>query len=378
MSILFFKKPAYVAPQRGPLSACQISSHPPSEACANAAIPAELSFERIICNKCAPPCSLQDFLDYLMYVAHDAENLQFYLWMVDYYQRFRNAPQVEKDRSPRWKGGMQTALAEREERVLHFDSLDLDKHSEDISSAASEWEGELSDNYMKTIDTLIFSVSQIRETALQSGKRDDSLPSQLVAANQKQPFRTEIDRIVNHYLAPGAPRELNLSHDDRATVLHALQYTTHPSAFNLVKIRLDATLRNQSHPNFVRWSICNGNKQWTIGKYPPSFKAFSCCVFQNFEICSERSSVQSHVGLLSQHGVEVSNDSRVIYLLQTHDRTAYIRYYEHHHWIRYCNRTDPIALLALLADLRRRRMVVRHYEHYCCVSGSLCATAQNA
>lgn len=26
---------------------------------------------------------------------------------------------------------------------------------------------------------------------------------------------------------------------------------------------LDSTLRFQSHPNFVRWSICNGNIQWT-------------------------------------------------------------------------------------------------------------------
>ena len=267
MSILFFKKPPYVAPERGPLSVGQISGHPSTEACASAAIPAELSFENVICNKCAPPCSLQDFLNYLMYVAHDAENLQFYLWMIDYHQRFRNAPQAEKDLSPRWTGIMPTDPAEREERAVHFDSPDLDKHSEDISSAASEWEGELSDIYTKTTDTLKCSVPAVRETTLPSGKKEDNMSSYFAAANQKQPFRTEINRIVNHYLAPGAPRELNLSHDDRATVLRALQYTTHPSALNLVKRMLDTTLRNQSHPNFVRWSICNGNTQWTIGKH---------------------------------------------------------------------------------------------------------------
>ena len=63
-----------------------------------------------------------------------------------------------------------------------------------------------------------------------------------------------------HYIAPGAPRELNLSHRDRTAVLHALQHTTHPSAFNSALTVVEGTLRGQLHPNFVRWSICNGNK----------------------------------------------------------------------------------------------------------------------
>lgn len=75
-----------------------------------------------------------------------------------------------------------------------------------------------------------------------------------------QPFRTEINRVISHYLAPSSPRELNLSHRNRAAVLHALQHTTHPSALSLVKDMVEATLRGQSHPNFIRWSICNGNK----------------------------------------------------------------------------------------------------------------------
>lgn len=43
-------------------------------------------------------------------------------------------------------------------------------------------------------------------------------------------------------------------------MLHALQHTTHPSALSLVKDMVEATVRGQSHPNFIRWSICNGNK----------------------------------------------------------------------------------------------------------------------
>lgn len=75
-----------------------------------------------------------------------------------------------------------------------------------------------------------------------------------------QPFRSEINRVISHYIAPNAPRELNLSHQHRAAVLHAVQHTTHPSAFSTVKEMVESTLRGQSHPNFIRWSICNGNK----------------------------------------------------------------------------------------------------------------------
>jgi hypothetical protein len=70
----------------------------------------------------------------------------------------------------------------------------------------------------------------------------------------------EIVKVIAHYFAPGAPRELNISHRDRAALLHALQHTTHPSAFQIVETIIETTLRNQLHPNFVRWSICNGNK----------------------------------------------------------------------------------------------------------------------
>jgi len=73
-------------------------------------------------------------------------------------------------------------------------------------------------------------------------------------------MREEIDRIIHHYLAFTAPRELNLSHKDRVYCLHALQHTTHPSALLPAIIIAEATLRGQSHPNFIRWSICNGNK----------------------------------------------------------------------------------------------------------------------
>lgn len=41
-------------------------------------------------------------MDYLVYVSHDAENLQFYLWLQDYTKRFYAAPRPEQVLSPPW------------------------------------------------------------------------------------------------------------------------------------------------------------------------------------------------------------------------------------------------------------------------------------
>jgi len=58
----------------------------------------------------------------------------------------------------------------------------------------------------------------------------------------------------------GSPRQLNLSAREQKTLLAALAHTTHPSAFRAVARTVEAVLRQQAHPNFIRWSICNGNR----------------------------------------------------------------------------------------------------------------------
>jgi hypothetical protein len=50
----------------------------------------------------AQPCSLNDFMDYLSYVEHAAENLQFFLWYCDYVQRWSKLSPREKAMSPVW------------------------------------------------------------------------------------------------------------------------------------------------------------------------------------------------------------------------------------------------------------------------------------
>jgi hypothetical protein len=41
--------------------------------------------------------------------------------------------------------------------------------------------------------------------------------------------------------------------------MYALSYTTHPSALHTLTQNIENTLRRQAHPNFIRWTIRNGN-----------------------------------------------------------------------------------------------------------------------
>lgn len=79
-----------------------------------------------------------------------------------------------------------------------------------------------------------------------------------------QPYREEMTRVISVYIAEGSARQLNLSGRERAAVLHALQHTTHPSAFRSVAQTVEYSLRRQAHPNFIRWTICNGNRPRVI------------------------------------------------------------------------------------------------------------------
>lgn len=41
-------------------------------------------------------------MNYLLYVQYSAENLQFYLWLLDYEKRWKALPQSKQDLSPEW------------------------------------------------------------------------------------------------------------------------------------------------------------------------------------------------------------------------------------------------------------------------------------
>lgn len=149
MSLLYYKRPDYVEKRSEPMAACDYRTYLERQ---RASIPPELCFEYVISNRAVPvsfispfspllfffffpfsfpfplassvfevvekwqkvpdlgfalsiyqPCSLHDFTGYLLYVSHDAENLQFYMWFQDYSKRFfQTISAADQALSPPW------------------------------------------------------------------------------------------------------------------------------------------------------------------------------------------------------------------------------------------------------------------------------------
>ncbi|KAK8226890.1 regulator of G protein-like protein [Phyllosticta capitalensis] len=285
MSILFYRRPSYVQRPNGPITNLECQRYVDRTTGGTRGIPEELSFENVMGNKALPPCTLRDFMDYLVYVTHDAENLQFHLWLQDYKQRFNALKPERKALAPEWKweevtpeekaaqvasGQSKIGTLRRKRTNPMMPKIDFDKSSQAAAIGLTEVTVGNAESGTKPHDA--FNPSNMKATLddAQPVLTEDSTRELRDEANAQaglkwqafsvQPLRQEIDRVIAHYIAPGSPRELNLSGRDRSDVLHALQHTTHPSAFDRVAKMVEAILRGHAHPNFVRWSICNGNK----------------------------------------------------------------------------------------------------------------------
>ncbi|KAI9842404.1 MAG: hypothetical protein M1838_003156 [Thelocarpon superellum] len=252
-------------------------------------IPDALSFDRIISGGTCPPCTTRDFMNYLLYVELAAENLQFFLWHRDYCRRFEEIPASEKALAPEW-----TAIqAEAANQAAH---AQVPRNENPNTEATTMFKGTDFATGIKTLvvehheDTTVTpprtpnpeSTGSLVGDGTPGASDDDStLKASMQSYNTKaakvfettdgkwqpftiQPFREEVSRIIETYLAKGAPRELNISARERIATIHALRNTTHPSAFRAVAKTVEWSLRQQAHPNFIRWSICNGNRPRVI------------------------------------------------------------------------------------------------------------------
>lgn len=73
--------------------------------------------------------TVRDFLNYLIYVEHAAENLQFFLWYQDYVKRFSSAPTSDLALAPEWTQTMQ------EEAIAKIRKENADKMRSDPEAA---------------------------------------------------------------------------------------------------------------------------------------------------------------------------------------------------------------------------------------------------
>lgn len=246
-------------------------------------IPDALSFDRIITGGTCPPCTARDFMNYLIYIEHSAENLQFYLWYRDYLKRFSALPPNERALAPEWSAeqaemdaqGMQGTPGPKQkispETAAAFKGTDFAPPIASVvevkgnpfntpprtpnGEAYRQSEAPSDRPFSESCSTLI-SNTQSFQTKTAGAFQGADLKWQPFTI---QPFREEIARIIAIYIADGAPRQLNLSAKERTTLLHALANTTHPTAFRVVVHTIEWSLRHQAHPNFIRWTICNGN-----------------------------------------------------------------------------------------------------------------------
>ncbi|RMZ78038.1 hypothetical protein DV737_g4117, partial [Chaetothyriales sp. CBS 132003] len=246
-------------------------------------IPEALSFDRILAGGTCPPVTTRQFMDFLVYIEHSAENLQFYLWYRDYVKRFFQLPQSVQKLSPEWtdaqvqaernaaeKEKLATTITQEAASVLKgtdfdpsaklqvpescqgynpFNTPPRTPNANDRDSVATS-SGPWSEDASVAPTT---GPGHTKKTAQAFSEADVLQPFTI------QPFREEISRIIAIYIADGSARMLNLSAKERNGLLKALAVTTHPSAFRDVIRTVEWTLRHQAHPNFIRWTICNGN-----------------------------------------------------------------------------------------------------------------------
>ncbi|KAK3363336.1 hypothetical protein B0T25DRAFT_37298 [Lasiosphaeria hispida] len=238
-----------------------------------AGIPAALGFDRIIDGGTCPPCTTRDFMNYLIYVERSAENLQFFLWHREYVKRFGEAKTSDLALAPEWTQAMEDeaiariqkehaekARKEPKTRATDiFKDTDFEKRPDVQKPSVSGGDPFTTPPQTPDDREILSDYTGSNAMSYKSQANDAFAAAGVKAPFTIQPFRVEVDRVISTYIMGGAPRQLNLSDREQKAALHALAYTTHPSALREIVKSVESTLRRQAHPNFIRWSICNGN-----------------------------------------------------------------------------------------------------------------------
>lgn len=223
-------------------------------------------------------------MNYMTWIERSAENLKFFLWYKDYTERFESIKDTQKALAPEWTEAQHEAAlahlptATRGPKKTNpaneiFKGTDFEESNQKINESADPFSTPpTTSNGRRDSQPWTGSTSEISSSMVHSSNAEAHRQHAGEAFEQAglklpftiQPFREEIDRVIGTYIVNDAVCELNLSGRERAVLLKALEYTTHPSAFRDVIKTIESSLRRQSHPNFIRWTICNGNRPRVI------------------------------------------------------------------------------------------------------------------
>ncbi|KAK0375284.1 hypothetical protein CLIM01_07370 [Colletotrichum limetticola] len=266
MSLRFYQTPGPERPWRPPVMDEDCRRYRRRAKRTDKWIPPQLAFEEVIRNNTESPCSLNDFVDYLVYVEQDAEPLQFFLWYCGYVHSWTTLAPEQRALAPRWDPDRGRKLTAKERRAKNSSKVSniLEMLDEDSSYAQAKAGG----NHTRNTSSAT-NFSHPRATGLRDGEKEEveegTAPQGKTTKSpaSSQPFRADIDAITKHYIHADAPRRLNLTKDDRTAVLKATSSTTHPSALLPAFEKAEALLRGKLHPDFIRHSMANANRAAT-------------------------------------------------------------------------------------------------------------------
>ncbi|KAM0270222.1 hypothetical protein ACHAQH_009522 [Verticillium albo-atrum] len=237
-------------------------------------IPPHLSLDRVLANKTCSPMSLYDFYMYLKHIEYSPENLEFYVWYKNYEARWakhsgqNDYESTEKDLSTAstYHGSegysSETELGLKSEPLEAVDLAELSADPEPASQTAAQI---LEVALPKAACT---PLAKPKRTARDHLKALTSACTNVCALPMDtlptlpgtHPFDAapELSSIIQTYLLPSSPKELNIPPALRDAALEALK--TSPSPVHLAPIagHVYDLLRTCSHPNFLRLGVANG------------------------------------------------------------------------------------------------------------------------
>ncbi|KFA60422.1 hypothetical protein S40285_07887, partial [Stachybotrys chlorohalonatus IBT 40285] len=233
-------------------------------------IPSHLSLDRVLANKTCSPMSLSDFYMYLKYIEYSPENLEFYIWFKNYEARWQKHSSSDNMSSTRddhsFAQMSQIHDSQDESQSQHNLSAEDYPEAENESQAAAQI---LEFALPSAPCPFIERPKPSARDRFTSFKNACVESTKLTCKIGRTPnfgmldgfdAAEELESIIQLYLLPSSPKELNIPPAIRDSAIEAIQTSTNKDPRHLAPIatHVFALLRTCSHPNFLRLGVANG------------------------------------------------------------------------------------------------------------------------
>ncbi|ELR09481.1 hypothetical protein VC83_00603 [Pseudogymnoascus destructans] len=235
-------------------------------------VPSRLGLDQLLQNWTCSPMSLSDFYRYLKHVEHSPENLEFYMWFIQYQATYVACPDealptipssVLSDRGSQVSKNTTSSHHTLTENECKFTESHSNVFDLDIECDVALGSG--SDDITAKIAAFIDQTSKCSSKSEKSRSLMKTFMGSCsfgVCRNSKSPrsalTRADLPKVVDLFLMPGSEKELNIPPGMRNAVLLALEHDDGPARFRPIAEHCYQLLKNCSHRNFVRIGVSNG------------------------------------------------------------------------------------------------------------------------